>query len=66
MHQSLASIPTISRNYSDSEDENHGDFETTDVVPGYAMKEETHDNISHLGGEPVGLPPHIHLNPQFP
>ena len=59
----------MSGNYSDSEDENYGDFETTDVVLGYAMKEETHDKISHLGGEPVGLLPpphtHTHFNPQF-
>ena len=44
----------MSGNYSDFEDENYGDFETTDVVLGYAMKEETHDKISHLGG---GYPP---------
>ena len=54
----------MSGNYSDSEDEDYGDFETTDVVLGYAVKEETNDKLSHLGGEPVGCPPHS--NPQFP
>lgn len=46
----------MSGNYSDSEDEDYSDFQTTNVTLGFAVPEETSDKISHLGGKPV-LPP---------
>lgn len=51
----------MSGNYSDSEDEDYGDFQTTNVTLGFAVTEETSDKISHLGGEPVLFPLSSHI-----
>ncbi|RPB25877.1 hypothetical protein L211DRAFT_62375 [Terfezia boudieri ATCC MYA-4762] len=45
----------MSGNYSDSEDEDYGDFQTTNVTLGFAVTEATSDKISHLGGEPTWI-----------
>lgn len=38
---------------SDSSDLAEGDYTETDVLLGYASKEQTDDSVSQLGGYPV-------------
>ncbi len=46
-----------------SDEENGSDYSTTNVLLGYASKEPTEDEISHLGGIPVCLPPSLFPRP---
>ena len=41
---------------SDSSLEEHAEYEKTNVLLGYASKEPTDDQVSHLGGHPVRRP----------
>lgn len=39
----------------DSSSEDEGPYTTTNVTLGYASRESTGDDISHLGGHPVPI-----------
>ncbi len=60
--RSLNRAPKTSSAYAmsgidaDSSSEDEGDYKTTSVTLGYASIEATGDDISHLGGHPVGTP----------